>query len=248
MQQPDCANCARRNEVCEYPPQVDEKQHSTSPAPDWSTDHVVGELSWTLESSPEYQSPHESSPPLVAPELAPSMPYPTSHVAKTQNIYCEKTYALLNSLIESSWLSPAEASMWTTAVASEAIKYPYLQHCTQAIADMKHHNESRSRGASPIAYHHHVMASTSFRELTPSVHENNWLAVLAFAVLTLIFQFGTQAACDEDHFDLIETLRALRSSMRIEEAARPYFHQTQFWRMIQQRTAFTEPEPDLDLR
>ncbi|KAJ4293355.1 hypothetical protein N0V90_008637 [Kalmusia sp. IMI 367209] len=91
------------------------------------------------------------------------------------------------------------------------------------------------------------MASTIFREATPNVDENNWLAVLAFAVITLIFQFGTQGACDEEHFDLLETLQALRSSMRIEEAARTYFRKTHFWNLILQRTRLHNPGPDLDL-
>lgn len=74
------------------------------------------------------------------------------------------------------------------------------------------------------------------------------MAVLAFGTCMLIFQFYTQMACCDDDFDLIETMRVLRSTMAIENVANPFFRRTQFWAMILARTSAQNVEPDVRLR
>lgn len=246
MQEPKCANCLRRNESCEYPPPVDEK--SVTPEPmSWGLEYVDTD-SWglTTDSGDSFisgGSAQSSQPPLFLPD-------PISNPAESDEATCEKTRELLDSLLRNggSWFSNPEIELWTTAVAKSAPKFPYLQHCIQALAHMKHHNENGYRWPSTHAYHHQLQASKMFREATPSVDETNWLPVLAFAIIMLIFQFASQNQCDEAHFNIIETLHALRSTMRIEESARYYFRQTYVWGLILERTSVPRPGPDLKLR
>lgn len=246
MQEPKCANCLRRNESCEYPPPVDEKS-VTPPQMSWGLEYVNTD-SWGLTtfSSDSFINEHSaqsSQPSLFLPDLIPN---PTDSTVA----YCERTSDLLDSLLKSggAWFSNPEVKLWTAAIAKSAPKFPYLQHCIQALAHMKHHNENGHGWPSAHAYHHQLQASRMFREATPSVDEKNWLPVLAFAIIMLIFQFASQCHCDEDHFNIIETLHALRSTMRIEEAARYYFRQTDLWELILERTSFPRPGPDLKLR
>ena len=185
-------------------------------------------------------------------QLRVSSSYPLAIIpnpTRSTTAYCEKTRALLDFLLESrgSWFSTPECVLWGTAVASSALKFPYLQHCVVALARMKHYSETGMREPVTDAYQHQLKASEMFREATPTVNEENWLAVLAFAIIMLIFQFASQNNSDEEHFDIIQTLSALRSTMRIEEAARPYFRQTQFWKLILERTS-NRPALDTNLR
>jgi hypothetical protein len=52
----------------------------------------------------------------------------------------------------------------------------------------------------------------------------------------LVFEFGSQSVCPDDQYNLIDTLRVLRSSHAIEEAAKPYFRASHFWHLISKRT------------
>jgi hypothetical protein len=237
MQQPACANCSRRGETCEYPPPVDEGW-STPPPAAYST--LGPQLGYRGADSSSAGSAAHASPPFL-PDLVPS---PTDSKAA----YCARTRQLLDGLLGSgSWFSPPERALWTEGVAKAAPKYPYLQHCVQAVAHLRHHNQHGLRWPSTNAYRHQLLASKIFRETTPSVDGDNWMAVLAFATIMLIFQFGSQLSCDEQHFNVVETLQALRNTFHIEVAARPYFRQTQVWKLIQARTSMPS-SPDMKLR
>lgn len=239
MQQPTCANCSRRNEICEYPPPVDEGSATPLPA-EWAVDmFVVPPL--------EYHDTHGSSAGLAA-HASPSSPDLLSSPTEDGAPYCSRTRELLDGLLGAgSWFSAPERALWTKSVAKVAPKYPYLQHCVQAIAHMKHHNANGLRWPSTSAYQHQLLASRIFRETTPCVDDDNWMAVLAFAIIMLIFQFGSQIECDEQHFNIIEMLQTLGNTLQIEEAARPYFRRTEIWKLIQARTSIPSL-PDVKLR
>jgi hypothetical protein len=237
MQQPACANCDRRDEICEYPPPVDEGLSTSRPAQSWA---LGPQLEYhSTNSSLEGTAAH-ASPPFL-PDFVPS---PTNSKAP----YCARTRELLNGLLESgSWFSTPERAIWTESVAKAAPKYPYLQHCVQAIAYLRHHHQQGLRWPSTSAYQHQLLASKIFRETTLGVDGDNWMAVLAFAIIMLIFQFGSQLSCDEQHLNIVETLQTLRNTFHIEVAARPYFRETQVWKHIQARTSIPS-SPDLKLR
>ncbi|KAL5380629.1 hypothetical protein DPSP01_007692 [Paraphaeosphaeria sporulosa] len=243
MQQPACANCSRRNEICEYPPPVDDG--STTPPPSERSSEIN---SWAVGPQLEYHDTVSSSAGLATHASPPFLPDFQSNPTDSDAPYCPRTRKLLDGLLGAgSWFSAPETVLWTDSIAKAAPKYPYLQHCVQAIAHMKHHNLSGLRWPSTSAYQHHLLASRIFRETTHYVDGDNWMAVLAFAIIMLIFQFGSQINCDEEHFNIIETLQALRNTLQIEEAAREYFHRTEFWKLIQARTS-VPILPDLKMR
>lgn len=240
-----CANCVRRNEVCEYPPPIDENPPTTPPMP-WDLDSI-NTGPWSLV--PNFEA-HQVNAFIAQSHASPSYPLDlVSSSTRSTGAYCAKTRALLDFLLENrgSWFSTPECTLWTAAIASSARKYPYLQHCVQALAVMKQHNQRGLRWPATDAYQHQLKASEMFREATPTINEENWLSVKAFAIIMLVFQFASQNNCDEDHFDIIETLGALRSTMRIEAAARPYFRRTQFWQLIHART-MNRPALETELR
>jgi hypothetical protein len=98
------------------------------------------------------------------------------------------------------------------------------------------------------AYQHQVTASSLFRQSPPTVDEDNWLAVLAFGTFNLIFQFYSQHCCPDSQFDLVETLRVVRSTTDIQDAAEPFFHRSQLWKLIMSRTTIQDTQPDNHLR
>lgn len=246
MQQPTCANCQRRNESCDYPTQVEERAGTPPPDQLWGLEYVNATSSWALAPGVDEYDRDGSSTQFQAQSAPPSL---SMNAMESEESYCERTRILLDSLLggEGSWFSPQEAAMWAAAVAKSAPKFPYLQHCIQALVYMRYHNQNGLPWPSTNAYHHQLEASRIFREATPSVGEGNWLPVLAFAIIMLIFEFGSQNYCDEEHFDVIETLRALRSTFRIEEAARPFFRRTRLWKLILARTSVPRCEPDVQM-
>lgn len=243
MQQPACANCSRRNETCEYPPPVEEG--STSPPhAEWALETKP----WAVGSQTEYHDAYDPSAAFGAHMSPAFLPDLVSCPTDSAAPYCSRTRELLRGLIESgSWFSTPEGLLWTESVAKAAPKYPYLQHCVQAIAHMKQHNDSGLRWPSTSAYQHQLLASRIFRETTPRVDDENWLPVLAFAIIMLIFQFGSQINSDAEHFNVIETLQALRNTLQIEQAARQYFRRTEFWKLVLARTSIPDV-PDMKLR
>jgi hypothetical protein len=64
----------------------------------------------------------------------------------------------------------------------------------------------------------------------------------------LIFEFGSQTACPDDHFHLVDTLRVLRSGNAMEESARPYFRASKLWEMVNSRCPPQDQEVDPSLR
>lgn len=245
MQQPACANCSRRGETCEYPPQVDEG--SVTPPPARGCPDSASTNAWTQVSpfedfgANEYVADIASSPPFL--------PDFVSSPSGSETTSCARIRELLEDLLKGSgsWFSAPEVDLWIEAIAESVPRYRYLQHCIQAVAHIKHHNDMGWRWPSTSAYQHQLLASEIFREETPTVNDENWLPILAFAIMMLVFQFGSQNHCDDTHFNTIETLQVLRNTMQIEEAARPYFRRTEFWKLIEART--TAPNwSDLKLR
>jgi hypothetical protein len=79
------------------------------------------------------------------------------------------------------------------------------------------------------------------------VNSDNWFATLAFHVFMLVFEFGSQSACPDNQFNLIDTLRVLRSSHAIEEEAKPYFRASKLWQMVTSRARTVAMEVDSSL-
>jgi hypothetical protein len=60
------------------------------------------------------------------------------------------------------------------------------------------------------------------------MNELNWIAVLAFGVSMVIFQFAVQQCCDDEDFDILQTIRAVRNSMTLCEERHPFLVKCKF--------------------
>jgi hypothetical protein len=80
------------------------------------------------------------------------------------------------------------------------------------------------------------------------VNADNWFATLTFNVFMLSFECGSQTACPDDHFNLVDTLRVIRSSNALEEQTRPYFRASELWTMAASRVPFVKMKVDQPLR
>ena len=156
---------------------------------------------------------------------------------------------LVKSILNRSWLTPAETALWTNALVKSAAKHPYLQHCMFSLAYLRRDLLDQSvDGTSVSAYQHQLTASTLFRQGAPVVNAENWIAIVALHVFMLVFQLATQSTCSDADFNLVETLRVLRSSSAIEEEANPFFEKSSFWELIMKLTTAEACEVDSSLR
>jgi len=234
MQAPTCANCLRRNEKCEYPTFLEWRP--LSQPPDQIADEHAGFP--TLPGSSIPKRPQTSHPPQAASDLQ----------TLDKSTLPGDTNMLLSLLFSLSWFSPREKAIWLPALSKLAIKYPYLHHSTLALIHLREDPYThRGERIPAIAYQHQVEASSLFRQYPPTVDEDNWLAVLAFGTCNLIFQFHTQNSCDDSQFNLVETLRAVRSNTDIQRAAHPFFQRSELWKLIMSRTNMPDAQPDMSL-
>lgn len=62
-----------------------------------------------------------------------------------------------------------------------------------------------------------------------------------------MFEFGSQSVCAAEQYNLLDTLKVLRTSHAIEEEAKPYFRASKFWQMklMRDRAMKYEVEPAL---
>jgi hypothetical protein len=232
MQAPACGNCLRRNEACEYP--IFGQEWSPSVEIDDTAD--VDAAHTTLLGSS-----HQDQPQTLHPLQATSNSQPMD-----KNTLPGDTNAILSRLFSYSWFTPQEKAVWLPALSKLANKYSYIHHCALALTSLREEPWAHRIHRTPAAaYQHQVEASSLFRQSGPTVDENNWLAVLAFGTCNLIFQFHTQNSCEEAHFDLVETLRVVRSTTDIQTAANPFFHRSELWRLILSRTGMPDAQPDL---
>jgi hypothetical protein len=76
------------------------------------------------------------------------------------------------------------------------------------------------------------------------MNELIWIAVLAFGVSLVIFQFAVQQCCDDEGFDILQTIRALRNSMTLCEECHPFLVKSKFWPYLTER--FRVPAKPID--
>jgi hypothetical protein len=139
--------------------------------------------------------------------------------------------------------------LWPAALSNTATKYPFLQHCVRSLACLQRDLRDQPITDTPVSsYQHQLLASNLLRTEAPEVNPEDWLAVVAFHVCVLVFQLSTQSTCPETGFDLIGTMRVVRSGHAIQLEVRPYFRKTRFWEFILRRTTGESIETDAALR
>ncbi|CAO2647185.1 Nn.00g081070.m01.CDS01 [Neocucurbitaria sp. VM-36] len=243
MKNPACANCIRRNEVCEYPSIIHASnasvirplqfQDGITNAPLCELDAILSDLGTFVDERLPWIQPN-----------------PRSHISDMANREDVDSHIslLFKSVLNRSWLTPAETALWTNALVKSAAEHPYLQHCMFSLAYLRRDLlDQPLEGTSISAYQHQLIASTLFRQGAPVVDAENWIAIVTFHVFMLVFQFATQSICSDSDFNLVETLRVLRSSNTIEEEANPFFEKSKFWELIMKRTTPKSCEVDFSL-
>lgn len=242
MQSPACGNCARRNELCEYPTFSDPPSGESSASP---TQHQ-----WLNEVSGFPVCGDDSTPvPLQYADWPIIHAGPLSGTIESRTSSPDTIRPLVSLLLRYSWFTEQEQAMWVPALSREASKYPYLQRCISALACLGQDTKHPYLSKPPVnAYRHQVSASSLFRQSPPVIDEGNWVAVRSFSVLMLVFQFYTQKTCRPEQFDIIETLQVMRSTMFLESASKCWLHKSPYWPLIMERTNITASEPDEGLK
>ncbi|OAL43113.1 hypothetical protein IQ07DRAFT_637272 [Pyrenochaeta sp. DS3sAY3a] len=247
MQAPTCANCLRRNELCEYPGVLDESVSSVSrplEPRDGLTNSQRGDRDFHSDLDMhlrELQASIASTQGALSSEGEAK-----NKIDGSTDIHMS---LLIRSVLNRAWFGPVEAALWSNALAKKADKYPYLQHCIFSLACLRRDMfDEPVKGASVAAYQHQLIASRLFRQDAPEVTSENWIAVVAFHVSMLVFQFATQSDCTDADFNLVNTMRVLRSSDVLEAEAKPFFQESKLWELIVSRETPETYEFDSTLR
>jgi hypothetical protein len=234
----------RRNEVCEYP-SLDENEPTRSYQ--WRDDLILcgtnGTLSPVIKQSPPFSSSLEFWIRKWEVEVLSS---------RLGNIEASISYNaslhLLEALFAFSWFTPKEQSLLVPALAKMSTRYQYLQRCILALVNLREFGQQASKtGTKTAAYQHQVESLSIFRASAPVINDQNWLAILVFSTGTLVFQFFTQSFCGESEFDIMETMHILRSTAVIERSCEPYYRQSPYWELFNNRTEQQVNPPDLEL-
>lgn len=238
MQAPACANCIRRNDLCEYQsfnePQTSQRSSEvlvlgiSAPA-----DMVISDMNGPVTSASYTPGTW------VTPHAAPNSGTIESSLSSHSPTALE---TCLWRILRTSWFTTMEQGFWHAALKKSAFKYDYVQHGIFSLSALIDEFDP-SRGYNPIeqkmpvaAYHHHITASALFRKYPLVVDKENWVAVLAFGITLVIFHFAAQQLVPDEDFNLFETIRILRGSNAINAEAAPFLTQSEFWPLILQRT------------
>ncbi|PSN74457.1 hypothetical protein BS50DRAFT_670850 [Corynespora cassiicola Philippines] len=230
MQTPACNNCVRRNEVCEYLG----LQDLNAPKMAVDTQKTV----WSADSGYQISSldPRLAAISYTLPSH--SVPYasPLTWTIESNTPSFSNLRPSLSLLLGNSWFSQQEIALWAPVLEFESAKYPYLRHSIISLSCLIHDlTQPSSDGSSLSAVQHSIAATTLFRQSQIAVDEYNWLAVISFGVMFIIFQCATQQACPDSEFDIIGTLRVFRGSVAVEATTKPYLRRSRFWPLIQAR-------------
>jgi hypothetical protein len=217
-QTPNCANCHRRHESCTYHtwkqviPRSAFRKDTKQPI-----SRIAKGITFPAKNLPP--SPYITSVPLDL--LLSSRPIPPA---------CTDP---LNSLVAN------ESQLWQHALTTDISAHPYLQSCVSSISTIctSQHGPPSHHIDPSHAYRDQISAFTSFRNTTFAVDESNWLAVLMFSIVILMFQFASQQAAAGE-YDYVETVQVLRMSARVARSIAPFLRQSRMWAFIQSRNIF----------
>ena len=126
----------------------------------------------------------------------------------------------------------------------------YLVHCLLSMRTLARAAAiSQPLSSSVAVIQHHIAASNLFRTEAPIPNADNWEAVMAFGLCTLMVQFAIQQDCEDGTFDYMETLRTLRSSDVIGRMIFPFLSKSEGFRFISPRhtTPVGSVEAELDI-
>ncbi|KAF2269420.1 hypothetical protein CC78DRAFT_574982 [Lojkania enalia] len=240
MQAPACANCVRRKEVCEYQTLYE------TPLTQWSHEFPIAANKPSSISTPESAGnafSYGSDPIRTHPPAGPDTG--TLEV----NVSLPSTFeTCLTVVLNSSWFTGQEQCLWKPELIKAASKYPYVQYSLYSLSSLLYELSNPTLVTPVTAYQHHLAASSLFRQATPVVNEDNWIAVISFGVSMLVFQFATQMARYDDDFDSVESLRMLRSSLVLNDEVAPFLRKSKFWPLIVKRNNSLPRPSDHKLR
>lgn len=192
---------------------------------------------------------------LFATSYAPPTAGPSSCTLESNLTHASPLNFHVSKILSKSWFTPHEIKMWESVLVTMASKYQYVQHSLLSLSiliDDFHYRvewpETRQEAVPVFAYQHHITASALFRQSPPVVDEHNWVAVLAFGLLIVIFHFAVQQLHSSSEFNVLETFRILRTTMALNEASLPHLRSSKFWPLILSRTPLPNLSLDINLQ
>jgi hypothetical protein len=214
-QAPICAHCLRRNEKCEYPSWLD------PPLPSSSRDIQRVDAKNRLD----YGSVATIPPSPYAGAIPPTI--------SSVGVWLESS--CLQHTFWPGQLAEEERRLWNHTLIINNSKHEYLRHCLASILCLYGEEDTPTNENTNhlLTYHHHLVASTLFRQSSTTVDQSNWLAVFIFSISTIVFQFASQQYCSAEGFDYIETLRVLKMSANVAISISPFLWQSLMWPWIQ---------------
>jgi hypothetical protein len=118
-----------------------------------------------------------------------------------------------------------EVQIWESKIG-QVYDQHFVQHSILAISAlyMDTHCQKSRRPISKTALSHQLEASRLFRHTISAVTEDNWLAILVFAVALSVFHFSTTSQAPEGC--ILETMLLLRNSAPLGREIGPWLEQS----------------------
>ncbi|KAF2113608.1 hypothetical protein BDV96DRAFT_647863 [Lophiotrema nucula] len=246
LQAPACANCVRRGELCEY------QMFSQDLPSQWCTEvSVRGTVPLAFPTTTAGGSlelvPTSSNTHPIQSQLS-RHASPTSGTLESCVTHPDPFRFSLSLAMKGSFFEDSEKALWLPSIEKAGMRYAYVQHAFLSVSSLLFELDNPSQRMPVTAYQHHLTASSLFRLNAPNIVEDNWIAVISFGVMMIIFEFAVQQSCPEPHFDLLHSLLVLRNFMKVDNEVAPYLHKTKMWPLIQKRNAAFMPPADNQLQ
>jgi hypothetical protein len=134
------------------------------------------------------------------------------------------------------WLTAKGMAPWQSRLVGETDQHLFLRQTMAALSSL---HESQGHGVAgtgldvgcsvsySAAVERQIVASSTFRHSIHAISDQNWLAVLAFVVATLVFQFD-KVRRQAHAADMLETLVVFRSAAKLGKELHPWLLQSRF--------------------
>jgi hypothetical protein len=147
-------------------------------------------------------------------------------------------------------------TFWQSKLVGETDQHPFLQQTMAALSSLHESQGHDAAGMGPDVRHsisynaaveRQIAASSAFRRSIHAISDQNWLAVLAFLVATLVFQFDKvrRHAHAAAEVEMLETLMVFRSAASLGKELRPWLLRSRMIAHVQNQLSKDLPPWDV---